>query len=598
VTSDPPIFWLDSLKEDRLNLSSYTSVYFDGNSPISPDSIIKVSHARFRSVDDLKSDDYENRGWVKLVLASGNNSLSGGFIRFCPEFDTVRAFVMEEGKLALIDELNIGSKASEKYVPAMSNYIPVETGSKGINTYYFLLTGRSAAEMMHIPHAAFSNRRSVFHTYIYQSGWQMMYVGIMLVLSGMSFIYFLSLRERVFWVYSCLVIFLTLYFAIVKDVLAILLNCSASVYSIFNMGVALAGITFFGFYFVALRLEMKKYFSGFYRILLAWTIMTTLYTLLYGILLGKSRMYWNISNTLIVIWLCLLVVGIVQGIIKKRPAAIPLLFSVGLLVVSGLLYTLSTMKVIGYWQTSQHSFQLGSLAFALTLFYTLFSRINQIQVERLNSQLEREKSDKLLFNVLPREVARELKAKGESPARSFDYATVLFTDFKDFTRTSELLSPEDLVHEINVCFKAFDEITSRFDVEKIKTIGDAYMAAAGLDQNTDGAVEMVKAGLEMQRFVKERAEKRKEKGLPYFEMRVGLHTGPIVAGIVGVKKFQYDIWGDTVNTASRMESHGEVGKVNISQSTYDQVKEFFRCTPREPIIVKGKGSMTMYFVEG
>ncbi len=210
---------------------------------------------------------------------------------------------------------------------------------------------------------------------------------------------------------------------------------------------------------------------------------------------------------------------------------------------------------------------------------------------------EKQRSEDLLLNILPSEIAKELKQYGEVVAQSYNLVTVLFTDFKDFTKMSKILSPESLVNEIDYCFMEFDRIIGKYEIEKIKITGDVYMCAGGLPiANTHNPVDVVKAGLEIQKFMETYKIEKEKKGQPFFEIRLGIHTGRVVAGIVGVKKFAYDIWGDTVNIASRMESSGEAGKVNISGHTYELVKEHFACTCRGKIKAKNKGEIDMYFV--
>ena len=220
----------------------------------------------------------------------------------------------------------------------------------------------------------------------------------------------------------------------------------------------------------------------------------------------------------------------------------------------------------------------------------------KIEKQHDELKIEKKKSDDLLLNILPEEVAAELKEKGYSEARLFNDVTVLFTDFVDFTKAGDSMSAQELVNELHVCFKTFDEIISKHNIEKIKTIGDAYLAVCGLPLPVPGHAEkVVAAALEIVAFM---AERKQQLGDKTFEVRVGVHSGSVVAGIVGVKKFAYDIWGDTVNTAARMEQNSTAGKINISRTTFDLVNYNFDCTYRGEINAKNKGELSMYFVDG
>lgn len=239
------------------------------------------------------------------------------------------------------------------------------------------------------------------------------------------------------------------------------------------------------------------------------------------------------------------------------------------------------------------------LAFLLFNRNRIKTRANKTLAEK-NEQIasEKRRSDDLLLNILPEETAKELKDTGVAKPRFYESVSVLFTDFKSFTEIAANCSPEELVAELDTCFKAFDTIIERHGIEKIKTIGDAYMCACGLPETVpDHALRTVAAALEMQAFMVARSLERKSAGALAFDMRVGIHSGSVVAGVVGSRKFAYDIWGDTVNLAARMETAGEPGRVNISQVTYTLVQATYTCTPRGRIAVKNKGDVEMYFVE-
>lgn len=222
-------------------------------------------------------------------------------------------------------------------------------------------------------------------------------------------------------------------------------------------------------------------------------------------------------------------------------------------------------------------------------------------LEKRQAQLreEKAKSERLLLNILPKSIAAQLRENGKPAPLYYKKVTVMFTDFKGFTRLVEKMSPPEIVRELDICFHAFDNIIEKHKLEKIKTMGDGYMCAGGLPNvNETNPLDAIKAAVEMMDFIRRRKEEKRREGKDYFDLRIGIHTGPVIAGVVGKRKFAYDIWGDTVNVASRMESSGQEGKINVSGSTFRLAEDHFFFTPRGKILAKGKGEIEMFFVDG
>jgi len=225
------------------------------------------------------------------------------------------------------------------------------------------------------------------------------------------------------------------------------------------------------------------------------------------------------------------------------------------------------------------------------------SDITRLKEVEHKIQEEKEKADRLLLNILPEETAEELKSKGKATPRFYRKASVLFADIQDFTKLAENLTPEELVHDLQSYFSRFDDAVARFFVEKIKTMGDAFLCVGGIPmRNKSHPFDTVLVALELQRIIKDLAKEREETGRTAWNLRIGIHTGPIVAGVVGVQKMTYDIWGDTVNIAKRIESACVPGMVNISGITYEYIKDYFECEHRGKILAKHKGHIDMYFV--
>lgn len=265
-------------------------------------------------------------------------------------------------------------------------------------------------------------------------------------------------------------------------------------------------------------------------------------------------------------------------------------------------------RVLPLWYFSPFAILLYLVLASLILWFLFasqnlrFARTQHMLEQIINKRTEdliteKEKSDTLLANVLPKNTASEIMEKGKATKIKYNFVTVLFSDIQGFTKIAEETNPEILIDELDKFFFYFDSVVEKYGIEKIKTIGDAYMCAGGIpEKNRTNPVEVILAALEMQEYMEKLKVSSSIEGMKFWDIRIGIHTGTVVAGVVGQKKLSYDIWGDTVNTASRMESSGEAGKINISGTTYEFVKDFFVCEHRGRMPVKYKGELDMYFV--
>lgn len=236
----------------------------------------------------------------------------------------------------------------------------------------------------------------------------------------------------------------------------------------------------------------------------------------------------------------------------------------------------------------------------LSYFRQRANRRTRGELAEKNAMIEekRRRSEQLLLNILPKAVAAELTITNKVTARRYEQATIMFVDFVNFTQAAERLEPEMLVKELDFCFSRFDTIIGRYRIEKIKTVGDAYICASGLSDQNENPADMISAGLEIQAFLQNLKAERAATGRAYFEARIGIHCGPVVAGVVGLKKFAYDIWGDTVNTAARMEEACEPGRVNVSGAAQAIARQEFQWEYRGKIATKNKDGLEMYYAVG
>ena len=478
-----------------------------------------------------------------------------------------------------------------------------------------------------IPIAVSSKNTFVEHNMLHDLFWGI-YMGVMLFAFIYNLFIYLSVRERSYLYYLLYIIgSVAFYLGLEGFGFKFFWSDSPGFNPLVPVLVSFTNsiITLFTLRFLSINKDQKiLFYWGWATIIINLLIAGLDIAGVYAIALALSQLFSLLA--------C--IYFIVAGIVSlKRGIHTAKYFLIGwsAYLVLVILFILALNNVVPSNFFTTNGMFLGHMAEVVLLSFALADRINVLKIEnekkqkeiivhleenqklqtKVNRELEqkvkertaevvaqKERSDELLLNILPAEVADELKEKGSADAKLINQVTVLFTDFEGFTALSEKLSARDLVSELNYCFSAFDKIMLKLGIEKIKTIGDAYMAAGGLPTpNETHATDVVNAALEIQKFMMEYKKMKIAAEEPYFEARIGIHTGSVVAGIVGLKKFAYDIWGDTVNIASRMESSGKTGKINISHFTYELVKDVYHCVHRGKVTAKGKGEMDMYFVE-
>ncbi|HPG12806.1 MAG TPA: adenylate/guanylate cyclase domain-containing protein [Chitinophagaceae bacterium] len=455
------------------------------------------------------------------------------------------------------------------------------------------------------------------------------YYGLVIVFMFYNFFVFLNVKDKDYLYYVVYIFFNAIFIGQLKGFNAELFG--DNFHFLWNYAPGVIGLTsMVSFIFTRRILETKKRVPRWDRIILYFFYPN--YILIMVLSVAGQNLYASLLNQfsglLALVFLFTLSIKVYKG--GFRPARY-YIFGSFFYFIGVLIFTIKGMNLLPFSFITNNAIEIGSTLQMIIFSFVIGDRLKIFKVEKERAQddlvkslqeneklilgqkkmleikvkertqeleEEKERSESLLLNILPEETAQELKEKGFSEPRLYDSVTVLFTDFKDFTKISEHLSPRELVQEIDICFRAFDDIVAKYNVEKIKTIGDSYMAAGGLPVENDSHPEdVVKAGTAMLRFINEHNKKRIEKHLIPMDIRIGIHTGSVIAGIVGTKKFAYDIWGDTVNTASRMESSGEPGKINISGTTYERVKELFSFTHRGKIAAKNKGMIDMYFLD-
>jgi len=452
-----------------------------------------------------------------------------------------------------------------------------------------------------------------FNTQTFRLGFLCLFFGMVSIMAIYSFILYFFVKDKSYLFYALYLVSIFLFhfyaFGFIKTQATWLFPNNLMLTYAFST--LKYWIVIFYVAFISSFLNLKKNLPFWYK-----TFQVIIYIGMVSFVIDNIFLYLNnytetVSLLLTAIYLTILLLTTPIFFYQLYKIKLPQGYFI-LLGVSAMMFGAASLipsMIAGSFET-EGLFRLQGGIIVEIIIFSLGLSYHQRKKEREAQQnLERERAHKalqklsaeneaLLLNVLPVDVANELRKDGKSKARYYEHLTVLFTDFVNFTTFSENSSPADLVAELDYLFSSFDEIIQQYGIEKIKTIGDAYLCTGGLTTSNSQINEVIQAAIDIRNFIEAYKKTAQSKGLPSMDIRLGIHIGPAIGGVVGNKKFAFDIWGDTVNVAARMESHSEIGKINVSQAIRDNAaSELFHFEHRGKMEVKNKGLMDMYFVE-
>lgn len=613
--SDHVLFMLDS--GERLELGDFLRI---------PD-----SNLTDRQVGASAKVLSKGRWWCKIELVNSTESLVRYQPFYCENAPAVSTYIGTDSTWTSKRVTGLFSTSVERKTADLIGRPMIEIPPRDSVKIVYVVHSLGTGSILHPSELILTNSYRFWSTSTAETIFLGIVYGILALMLVFSITLYIMLRDDSFLYFAFVLLSILIYFFISNQ----FLHRMTALHETFSWYASSTFGTIITISFTLLFNKLIKLRDDFRPVYwLLWSLsFVMLFWIIRSLVLPSNEIDPRPLNYSIFVWIIVSFIGLTYATIKGKKDAGMLVVSTLFMVVGVCFYLLAINGVIAVSFLTAHGFQIGAVVFCASIMVTLWRRVKRIQLEMIRTEKaltksaqekeeivrnqnvhlertvkertaelskEKEASEKLLLNILPATIAEELKEKGRADARDFEKVTVLFSDFKGFTAASENLSAQDLVGEINACFEAFDGTMGKYNIEKIKTIGDAYMAAGGLPVPSEDSVKnTVLAALELQEFIVNRKEELDKAGRPAFQMRIGIHTGPVVAGIVGVKKFQYDVWGDTVNTASRMESSGVVGKVNISQETYDLIRDDpdFTFESRGKIQAKGKGEIEMWFVE-